>query len=112
MIAPSGGAPIADVVQFDRTTTTIAEYAVGLDRTLISVSARQTMTRRLIEAIGCALGAFEAKPCVSARGLAASSTSNPARPETGGGSGGEEGGTSGDGTGLGSWVVQDAVPTR
>jgi 2-methylcitrate dehydratase len=77
MIASSGGAPIADVVQFDRTTTAIAEYAVGLDRTLISVSARQTMTRRLIEAIGCALGAFEAKPCVSARGLAASSTSNP-----------------------------------
>ena len=62
---------------FDAPTSAIAGYAAGLDSTQIPEAASRTMRSRLVDALGCALGALDAPPCVAARSLAASATADP-----------------------------------
>ena len=62
---------------FDYTTTLIAEYAAGLDAARIPRRASQAMRNRLVDAVGCALGALDAPPCVAARSIASTATAQP-----------------------------------
>ena len=74
---------------FDSTTSLIAQYAAGLDAGRIPEAASNAMRSRLVDALGCALGALDAAPCVAARSIAAAATADPgasviglARPST------------------------------
>ncbi len=62
---------------FDSPTSLIAEYAAGLDPALIGEGASHAMRNRLVDAVGCALGAFDGPPCVAARSIAATATAHP-----------------------------------
>ena len=62
---------------FDSPTSLIADYASGLDPDEVSEAASQAMRSRLVDALGCALGALDASPCVAARSIAATATADP-----------------------------------
>lgn len=62
---------------FDSPTTLIAEYAAGLGPDQVPETASLAMRSRLVDALGCALGALDASPCVAARSLAAAATADP-----------------------------------
>ena len=62
---------------FDSPTSLIAGYAAGLDPALIGEGASHAMRNRLVDAVGCALGAFDGEPCVAARSIAATATARP-----------------------------------
>ena len=62
---------------FDQTATLIAEYAAGPDAARIPRRAAQAMRNRLVDAVGCALGALDAPPCVAARSIASTATAQP-----------------------------------
>jgi len=62
---------------FDHTTTLIAEYAAELDDNRIPAAASQAMQSRLVDALGCALGAWDAPPCAAARSIASTATAQP-----------------------------------
>ena len=62
---------------FDSPTSLIAEYAAGLDPAVIGEGASHAMRNRLVDAVGCALGAFDGPPCVAARSIAATATAHP-----------------------------------
>ncbi len=62
---------------FDSPTSLIAGYAAGLDPARIPAPASSAMRSRLVDALGCALGALDAPPCVAARSLAAAATAEP-----------------------------------
>ena len=62
---------------FDHTTTLISEYAAGPDAARIPSRASQAMRNRLVDAVGCALGALDAPPCVAARSIASTATASP-----------------------------------
>ena len=66
-----------DDLHFDGVTTAITDYAVGLDPASISDSSRHAMVSRFVEAIGCALAATDAGPCVAARSVAATAIGEP-----------------------------------
>ena len=66
-----------DRVAFDATTERIARYVTELDPSEITTSSRHTMTSRLVDAIGCALGALDGPPCLAARRLAERATADP-----------------------------------
>ena len=62
---------------FDATTSLIAQYAAGLDPARIPEAASNAMRSRLVDALGCALGALDAAPCAAARSLAATASADP-----------------------------------
>ena len=62
---------------FDSTTRRIAHYAAGLDPARIPEAASNAMRSRLVDALGCALGALDAPPCVAARSIAATASADP-----------------------------------
>jgi 2-methylcitrate dehydratase len=62
---------------FDSPTSLIAEYAAGLDPAQIPEAATDAMRSRLVDALGCALGALDAPPCSAARSIAATATADP-----------------------------------
>ena len=62
---------------FDSPTSLIADYASGLDPDEVSEAASHAMRSRLVDALGCALGALDASPCVAARSIAATGTADP-----------------------------------
>jgi 2-methylcitrate dehydratase len=49
----------------------LAEYAVGLEYSDLPPAVVHEVKRRLIDSLGCALGAWDAEPCVIARRVAA-----------------------------------------
>lgn len=55
----------------------LAEYAVGLKFEALPVPVVHEVKRRVIDSIGCALGAWEAEPCVIARRVAARFSAKP-----------------------------------
>jgi 2-methylcitrate dehydratase len=55
----------------DQTTQTIAEFAHGLDPGTFSAAVWHEARRRLVDSLGCLLGAADAPPAVIARQLAA-----------------------------------------
>ena len=62
---------------FDATTGLIAQYAAGLDPARITETASRAMQGRLVDALGCALGALDAPPCAAARSIASAATADP-----------------------------------
>ena len=62
---------------FDSPTSLIARYAAGLDPAQIPEAATDAMRSRLVDALGCALGALDAPPCSAARSIAATATADP-----------------------------------
>ena len=64
-------------MMFDAPTSAIAGYAAGLDSARIPEAASRAMQSRLVDALGCALGALDAPPCVAARSMAAAATADP-----------------------------------
>lgn len=62
---------------FDSPTSLIAGYAAGLDPARIPAAASSAMRSRLVDALGCALGALDAPPCAAARSIAAAATAHP-----------------------------------
>ena len=62
---------------FDHTTTLIAGYATEVDPVQIPEAAWRAMRNRLVDAVGCALGAMDAPPCVAARSVASAATAQP-----------------------------------
>ena len=62
---------------FDSPTSLIAEYAAGVGPDRIAEAASRAMRNRLVDALGCGLGALDASPCVAARSLAAAATAEP-----------------------------------
>jgi 2-methylcitrate dehydratase len=61
----------------DAITEAIASYAVRLTRTDIPAAAVHGMKRRLVDAIGCALGGFHGEPVEIARRVAATTQGQP-----------------------------------
>lgn len=62
---------VADDVKFDTTTKRIARYVIGLDPEEITIPSRHVMTSRVVDAVGCALGALDSPPGTVSRSLAA-----------------------------------------
>ena len=57
----------------------LAEYAVGLEFERLPEAVVHEVKRRMIDSIGCALGALDAEPCVIARRVAESFPPGAAR---------------------------------
>ena len=62
---------------FDAPTSAIAGYAAGLDSAQIPEASSRAMRSRLVDALGCALGALDAPPCIAARSIAATARAHP-----------------------------------
>jgi 2-methylcitrate dehydratase len=59
----------------DDTTKRLASYAYALSYDDLPQPTVHEAKRRIIDALGCAIGAYDAEPCVAIRGIAASETS-------------------------------------
>ena len=62
----------------DQTTLTLANYAAALTYDQLTAGALKELKRRLIDAIGCAIGGYASEPAAIARQLAAGSSGQPA----------------------------------
>ncbi len=60
----------------DATTELISSYAVSLDYSQLPISTVHETKRRIIDALGCALGGYDSEPATIARRLASMTSSN------------------------------------
>ncbi|AHE99956.1 MmgE/PrpD family protein [Thioalkalivibrio paradoxus] len=61
----------------DQPTRNLAEFAVSLDYGALTQSAIDSTVRHVVDTIGCAIGALDAKPAAIARSIAALSGGTP-----------------------------------
>jgi 2-methylcitrate dehydratase len=68
----------------DRTTEVIAEFVEGLTADLLPDHVRHETKRRLVDSVGCAIGAIDAPPVRIARSMATEISGNPSATVVGG----------------------------
>jgi len=69
----------------DRTTELISSYAVCLGYSLLPAGTIQETKRRIIDALGCAMGGYDGEPARIARRLSATTSSTTPSRILGGG---------------------------